>query len=288
MPASPSCGPGFQANLRYHAGPGLAVGNMYPREHSRAFYEGNKAEGRPDTVTLARSAWSGIQKYGAALWSGDIPATFASLRTQLRAGQNVAVSGLPWWTTDIGGWRGGDLDDPEYRELIVRWFQFGTFCPLFRLHGFREPTTPFGLDQTGGPNEVWCFGSQAYDCIAEMMFLRERLRPYIMAQMVTAHEAGMPPMRPLFVDFPADQRAWDVDDEFMFGPALLVAPVAEYLARTRDVYLPAGSRWTDAWTGAVSEGGQQLTVEAPLDRIPLFLRDGADLPIREPVKGRDR
>lgn len=276
----PELRPGFQANLRYHAGPGLAVGNMYPREHARAFYEGNKAEGRPDTVTLARSAWAGSQKYGAALWSGDIPATFASLRTQIRAGLNVAVSGLPWWTTDIGGFLGGDPDDPEFRELIVRWFQFGAFCPLFRLHGFREPLTPFGLDQTGGPNEAWSFGAQAYDCIAAMMFLRERLRPYIMAQMVAAHESGLPPMRPLFVDFPADQRAWDVDDEFMFGPSLLVAPVAEHLARSRDVYLPAGSSWTGAWTGAVTEGGQRVAVEAPLDRIPLFLRDGAQLPIR--------
>jgi alpha-D-xyloside xylohydrolase len=279
----PELRPGFQANLRYHAGPGLAVGNMYPREHARAFYEGNKAEGRPDTVTLARSAWSGSQKYGAALWSGDVPATFASLRAQIRAGLNVAVSGLPWWTTDIGGWRGGDPDDPGYRELFVRWFQFGAFCPLFRLHGFREPTMPFGLDQTGGPNEVWSFGAQAYDCLTEMMFLRERLRPYIMAQMVAAHEAGMPPMRPLFVDFPADQRAWEVDDEFMLGPDLLVAPVAEYLARSRDVYLPAGSRWTDAWTGAATAGGAQLTVEAPLNRIPLFLRDEASLPISHPL-----
>jgi alpha-D-xyloside xylohydrolase len=279
----PELRPGFQANLRYHAGPGLAVGNMYPREHARAFYEGNKAEGRPDTVTLARSAWSGSQKYGAALWSGDIPATFASLRTQIRTGLNVAVSGLPWWTTDIGGFHGGDPDDPGYRELFVRWFQFGAFCPLFRLHGFREPVMPFGLDQAGGPNEVWSFGAQAYDCLTRMMFLRERLRPYIMDQMVAAHETGMPPMRPLFVDFPADQRAWDTDDEFMFGPALLVAPVAEYQARCREVYLPAGSGWTDAWTGATAEGGQQLTVEAPLDRIPLFLRDDVDLPVREPL-----
>jgi alpha-D-xyloside xylohydrolase len=276
----PELRPGVQDNLRYHAGPGLAVGNLYPREHARAFYEGNMAEGRPGTVTLTRSAWAGSQKYGAALWSGDIPATFASLRAQLRAGLNAALSGIPWWTTDIGGFHGGDPDDPQYRELIVRWFQFGAFCPLFRLHGFREPTTPFGLDQTGGPNEVWSFGEQAYRCIAAMMFLRERLRPYLMAQMVTAHETGMPPMRPLFVDFPADAPAWEIDDEFMFGPSLLVAPVAEYLARGRDVYLPAGSRWTDAWTGASYDGAAWLAAEAPLDRIPLFLRDGAELPIR--------
>jgi alpha-D-xyloside xylohydrolase len=277
----PEIRPGFHGNLRYHAGPGLAVGNMYPRENARAFYEGNRADGRPGTVTLVRSAWSGSQRYGAALWSGDIPATYGSLREQIRAGLNVALSGLPWWTTDIGGWRGGNPDDPEYRELIVRWFQYGAFCPLFRLHGFREPLMPFGLDQTGGPNEAWSFGDEAYECIAAMMFLRERLRPYIMTQMLAAHETGMPPMRPLFVDFPGDAQAWEVADQFMLGPSLLVAPVAWHGARDRNVYLPAGSQWTDAWTGSASGGGETVLAEAPLDRIPLFLRDAAELPIRQ-------
>jgi len=284
----PEIRPGFHDNLRYHAGPGLAVGNLYPREHARAFYEGNRADGLPASVTLVRSAWSGSQRYGAVLWSGDIPATYASLREQIRAGLNVAVSGLPWWTTDIGGFHGGDPDDPEYRELIVRWFQYGAFCPIFRLHGFREPSMPFGLDQTGGPNEAWSFGDEAYECIAAMMFLRERLRPYVMTQMRTAHETGMPPMRPLFVDFPGDAPAWDVTDQFMFGPSLLVAPVAWHGARERDVYLPAGSRWTDAWTGSTSAGGVTVTADAPLNRIPLFLRDEAELPIAGVPAGSSR
>ena len=276
----PELRPGLQQNLRYHAGPGLAVGNLYPREHARAFYDGHRADGLPEGVTLVRSAWSGSQKYGAVLWSGDIPATYPSLRAQITAGLNVALSGVPWWATDIGGFSGGDPDDPEYRELIVRWFQYGAFCPIFRLHGFREPRPPFGLDQTGGHNEVWSFGQEAYDCIAGMLFLRERLRPYIMEQMAAAHTTGMPPMRPLLVDFPGDPAAWNVPDEFMFGPSLLVAPVAWHRAREREVYLPAGSRWTDAWTGAACGGGETVHVEAPLDRIPLFLRDGAALPIR--------
>jgi alpha-D-xyloside xylohydrolase len=276
----PELRPGFAANLRYHAGPGLEVGNMYPRENSRAFHEGMTAEGLHEVIALTRSAWAGSQRYGALLWSGDIPATYASLRTQIRAGLNVAVSGIPWWTTDIGGFHGGDPDDPEFRELIVRWFQFGAFCPLFRLHGNREPNMPFGIKQTGGPNEVWCFGPESYEYITAAMFLRERLRPYVMEQMRVAHADGVPPMRPLFVDFPADSLAWHVDDSFMFGPSLLVAPVAEYLARERVVYLPAGSRWTDAWTGEAHSGGTSITVAAPLNRIPLFLRDGATLPIR--------
>jgi alpha-D-xyloside xylohydrolase len=275
----PELRPGFQANLRYDAGPGLEVGNMYPRENARTFYEGMAAEGQPETVSLVRSAWAGSQRYGAALWSGDIPPTFASLRAQIRAGLNVAISGIPWWTTDIGGFHGGDPDDPEYRELIVRWFQFGAFCPLFRLHGHREPTMPFGLEQTGGPNEAWSFGRDAYEHIASVMFLRDRLRPYIMTQMRTTHETGIPPMRPLFVDFPDDKRAWQVDDAYMFGPDLLVAPVASYGARKRPVYLPAGSRWTSPWTGEAIPGGTQTDTAAPLGQIPLFLRDDATLPI---------
>lgn len=276
----PELRPGFPANLRYHAGPGLEVGNLYPREHARAFFEGMKADGHDGVVSLVRSAWAGSQRYGTVLWSGDIPASFASLRAQLRAGLNVAVSGIPWWTTDIGGFEGGDPRDPVYQELIVRWFQYGAFCPIFRLHGQREPRMPFGLDQTGGPNEVWSFGPEAYERIRDVMLLRERMRPYIMAQMRVAHRHGVPPMRPLFIDFPGDEAAWRTDDAFMFGPDLLVAPVTEQGAEERPVYLPSGSRWTDAWTGRQYPGGASADVAAPMDRIPLFLRDGASLPIR--------
>jgi alpha-D-xyloside xylohydrolase len=276
----PELRPGFQQNLRYHAGPGLQVGNIYPQQHARAFYEGMLAEGRTDVISLVRSAWAGSQRYAAALWSGDIGTDFDTLRAQVRAGLNVAMSGLPWWTTDIGGFHGGDPDDPEYRELIVRWFQYGAFCPLFRLHGFREPRMPFGLDQTGGPNEVWSYGDEAYGHIRDVLFLRERLRPYVMAQMRACHADGLPPMRPVFVDFPGDDAAWRVDDAFMFGPDLLVAPVIHHGAREREVYLPAGSRWRDAWTGEETDGGRTLRAAAPLSRIPLFLRDGAGLPIR--------
>jgi alpha-D-xyloside xylohydrolase len=277
----PELRPGFQQNLRYHAGPGLEVGNMYPRENARTFFEGMAAEGLPPTVALVRSAWAGSQRYGAALWSGDIPATFASLRTQIRSGLNVALSGIPWWTTDIGGFHGGDPADPEYQELIVRWFQYGALCPLFRLHGNREPVMPFGLDQTGGPNEPWSYGEEAYGHIKAALLLRERLRPYVMTLMRAAAVEGMPPMRPLLVDFPADAEAWSVADEYMFGPDLLVAPVADYGARERDVYLPGDGTWTEAWTGATYSGSAVVRAQAPLGRIPLFLRGGASLPIRD-------
>lgn len=273
----PELKPGFPANLRYHAGPGLEVGNLYPRENARAFHEGLTAAGEPDVVTLNRSAWAGSQRYGAALWSGDIGTDFATLRRQIAAGLNVALSGIPWWNTDIGGFHGGDPDDPAYREVLIRWFQFGALSPLMRLHGFRDPGMPLGPDMTGGPNEVWSYGAEAEPVLASYLRLRERLKPYVLAQMRAAHEEGLPPMRPLFLEFPADPAAWTVADAYLFGPELLVAPVLEAGARERAVYLPAGARWTDAWTGEEYAGGAEVTVSAPLERIPLFLREGAAL-----------
>ena len=267
-------------NLRYHLGNGMAVTNIYPQLHARAFYEGLKNEGENEIITLCRSAWAGSQKYGAAVWSGDIASTFEELQGQVQAGLNIGLSGIPWWTTDIGGFHGGDPSSPYFRELIVRWFQFGAFCPLFRLHGFRLPADMDRYWESGGPNEVWSFGDEAYEIITNYLHLRERLRPYIMKQMATAHENGAPPMRPLFFDFPEDEAAWDVEDQFMFGPDLLVAPVLFEGERSREVYLPAGAVWTDAWSDEATEGGRWITVEAPLARIPLYLRDHAKLPIK--------
>ncbi len=274
----PEIRPRDPENLRYYLGNGLAVANIYPMLHAQAFYEGMRAEGEEEIISLCRSAWAGSQRYAAAVWSGDIRSTFEALQTQVRAGLNIGLSGIPWWTTDIGGFFGGDGSTPYFRELLVRWFQYGVFCPLFRLHGFRMPNTAFW--DSGGPNEVWSFGEQVYTIIKELLFLRERLRPYIMDQMRLAHEKGTPPMRPLFFDFPEDETCWGVDDQFMFGPDLLVAPVLEEGKRSRSVYLPAGTTWTDAWSGKVYAPGQSLEAEAPLDRIPLYLRAGAYLPIR--------
>ena len=276
----PELNPAHPGNVRFHVGPGAEVANIYPRDNARLFADGMSSEGRKPTVLLSRSAWAGSQKYGAAVWSGDIPATWESLAKQVRAGLNIAVSGIPWWTTDIGGFHGGDSTDPAYRELMVRWFQYGVFCPLFRLHGDREPRTPTGHDQTGGPNEVWSFGEQAFEIISAQLLLRERLRPYIHEQMALASKTGRPPMRPLFIDFPADPNCWLVDDQFMFGPDILVSPVLEAGSRARDVYLPAGSKWTNAWTGDIHDGGQTIIAGAPLECIPVFLTEGSLLPIR--------
>ena len=275
----PEINPAHHDNLRYHAGNGLAVGNIYPQAHAQGFYEHMRSEGEEEVVLLCRSAWAGSQRYGAAVWSGDIPSSFEALQNQVRAGLNMACSGIPWWTTDIGGFVGGDGESPSFRELLVRWFQYGAFCPLFRLHGFREPCDRWW--ETGGPNEIWSFGPEVYAILREYILLRERLRPYMQAQMRLAHEQGLPPMRPLFVEFPADERCYAVDDQFMLGAELLVAPILHAGARERTVCLPSGASWRDAWSGEEHAGGQVLSVTAPLEHIPLFLRNGVQLPIRE-------
>ncbi|WP_066581693.1 glycoside hydrolase family 31 protein [Cellulomonas timonensis] len=278
--SEPELNPAHPGNLTLHAGPGAEVANIYPRDNARLFAEGMAAAGQEPTVLLCRSAWAGAQKHGAAVWSGDIPATWLSLEQQIRAGLNIAISGIPWWTTDIGGFHGGDSRDPAYRELMIRWFQYGVFCPLFRLHGDRDPRTPTSYAQTGGPNEVWSFGDEAYEVIADLLHLRERLRPYIHEQMRLAATDGLPPMRPLFVDHPDDPGAWEVEDEFLFGPDILVAPISRAGQRSRAVYLPRGARWVDAATGDVHEGGQTIEADAPLERIPVFTREGSSVPLR--------
>jgi alpha-D-xyloside xylohydrolase len=263
------------SNLLY-LGLGSQVQSVYPREHARGFAEGLQSAGE-EVMLLCRSAWAGSQKYGAAVWSGDIDSTFEDLANQIPAGINIGISGIPWWTTDIGGFKKGDGSTPYFRELIVRWFQFGVFCPLFRLHGVREPGPLVGSGQTGGPNEVWSFGDEAYSIISEQLRLRERLRPYVMEQMATASTTGVPPMRALFMEFPSDGTAWEVGDEFMFGPDILVAPVTKQGARARDVYLPHGASWLEAWTGEPVNSNGWVTAAAPLEHIPVYLREGGGL-----------
>lgn len=274
----PEIYPADPDNLRYHMGNGLEVGNIYPLMHQKAFYDGMKSEGEEEIITLCRSAWAGSQRYAGAVWSGDIESTFEVLQAQVRAGLNIGLSGIPWWTTDIGGFYGGDTTTPYFRELVVRWFQYGCWCPLFRLHGERKPYDEAA--EMGAPNEVWSFGDEAYEIIKEILFLRERLRPYIMEQMLLAHKKGTPPQRALFFDFPDDEGCVNVDDQFLLGPDILVAPVLHEGARKRDLYLPAGTDWTDAWTEEKLKGGQWITADAPLEKIPVYLRGDSRLPIR--------
>ncbi len=218
---------------RYHLGPDVQIGNIYPVVYARAFFEGMSAAGQENVINLLRCAWAGSQKYGALVWSGDIDTTFRSMRNQFAAGLNMGIAGIPWWTTDIGGFHGGNPDDPAYREVLARWFQWGAFCPVFRLHGFRDPhKAPLsnhggGKMLSGAANEVWSYGDEVYAICTKYMSLRERMKPYITGLMQAAHEHGTPVMRTLFYEFPADAKSWDVSDEYMFGPDLLVAPVMD-------------------------------------------------------------
>jgi alpha-D-xyloside xylohydrolase len=273
------------ANLRFWAGRGTEVANLYPREHARAFFEGRTQAGQSEGLSFARSAWAGSQRYGAALWSGDIGTDFEALRRQIAAGLSAGISGIPWWCADIGGFHGGDPHDPAYREVIIRWFQFGALSPIFRMHGDRVPRSPLGRDMTGGPNETWSYGPDAEAIMESYLWLRERLRPYIQHQMTTAAETGLPPMRALFLEFPGDERAWAIADQYLLGPDLLVAPILEPGATERAVYLPAGASWTDAWTGHTYDGGGAVNVPAPIEHIPLLLRDSAWLPVAGAVPG---
>jgi len=279
--AEPEYRPYDYENVRYHLGNGLEVSNIYPYMYAKAFHDGMVKCGETEIVNLLRCAWIGSQRLGIVLWSGDIGSTFETLRRQVKAGLNVSLCGIPWWTTDIGGFFDGYTDDPAFHELIIRWFQFGVFCPIFRLHGYRQPETrPNGEFKTGAANEVWSFGEEAYDIITKLMFMRERLKPYIMEQMKKAHEDGTPVMRPIFYDFPADKTAYKIEDEYMFGPDLLIAPVLYEGARARKVYLPEGAEWTDANSGNIYKGGQTIDYEAPLSVVPVFLKDGSKLPVK--------
>lgn len=228
-------------NYRYYLGTDLEVGNIYPVEYARNFYEGMSGEGQKNIVNLLRCAWAGSQKYGALVWSGDIASSFTSMRNQLAAGLNMGLAGIPWWTTDIGGFHGGDPNDPAFRELFVRWFQWGTFCPVMRLHGDREPrqpqvgTTGGATCRSGAANEVWSYGEEVYGICKKYLQIREEMRDYTRSLMQEAHENGTPVMRTLFYEFPEDQQAWKVEDEYMYGSRILVAPVLEAEAKRRAI-----------------------------------------------------
>ena len=270
-------------NYRYFRGTNLEVGNIYPVMYAKGFFDGMKNEGMENIVNLLRCAWAGSQRYGALVWSGDIQSSFPSMRCQIKAGLNMAIAGIPWWTTDIGGFFGGDSTDPAFHELLVRWFEYGAFCPVMRLHGYRMPyqpqygTTGGAACVSGAPNEIWSYGKDVEKILERYIRIRENMRPYVRDLMRQAHEKGTPVMRPLFYDYPEDAASWDIEDEYMFGPDILVAPVTESRQSEREVYLPKGSTWTNAWTGETIEGGVRICVNTPLEQIPLFTTNGYNI-----------
>lgn len=265
-------------NYRYHAGPALSCSNMYPQMFSRAFYEPMSRDKGIEAVNLLRCGWAGSQKYGNVIWSGDVPSTFESFREQIQAGLNIGIAGIPWWTTDIGGFMTDDVNDPEFRELLIRWYQFAVYSAVLRMHGDRGPYNIPPLDtrdmgggylHTGQPNELWSYGEENYRIMRKYYDIRMSMHDYISSLYREAHETGAPLIRTMFFEFPEDDKCWELQDQYMFGSRYLVAPVLEYRARERSVYLPAGC-WRDVNTGEVIQGGGTVSVPAPIDRIPVF------------------
>lgn len=264
----------------YYAGKVSAIGNIYPREYSKLFYEGQQKNGQDDIVNLVRCAWIGSQRYGALVWSGDIWSSYEDFRKQICVGLHMGLCGIPWWTTDIGGFHGGNVESEDFKELLIRWFQFGTFSPVMRLHGLRMPGKDIynkagkKREWTGADNEVWSYGEQAYKIMVKFIQIREMMRDYTRDLMQKAHEEGTSVMRTLFYEFPEDEKAWDIADEYLYGPDILVAPVCQEHATTREVHLPEGVEWIHAGTGNKYKGGASYQIEAPIETLPIFLKNG--------------
>lgn len=252
-------------DMVHHAGPAAAVHNLTALSMHQAIFAAHQQYAPHQRIfILSRSAFPGSQRYGAGLWSGDVDMTFAALRTQVALGMNVGLAGIPLWGSDIGGFGFAGECTPE---LYVRWFQFGAFSPLFRPHGDQSEL-----------REPWQFGPEVEAICRKYLTLRYRLLPYIYT---AAHEActtGMPLMRPLVLAFPTDPQVFNLSDEYLFGGDILVAPIVEEGATERVVYLPAGN-WVDFWTDTIYTGSRSLTVPAPLDTLPLFIRQGTILPL---------
>jgi alpha-D-xyloside xylohydrolase len=248
--------------------------NAYPLKTTQAVYEGQRKYTSDKRVyILTRSAFTGQQRNAATTWSGDIRGTWDVFRKQISAGLNFCLTGIPYWTTDIGGFFcdfEGGCQNEQYRELFVRWFQFGAFCPIFRIHG------------TQTPREIWRFGErgdQLYDTLLEFDTLRYRLLPYIYSLGWQVTSASGTIMRALVFDFQDDPRVYGIDDQFMFGPAFLVCPITEPGARNREVYLPSGTQWYDFWTGERHAGGKTIRVASSIETMPLFVRAGSIVPM---------
>lgn len=261
----------------------LKTGNIYPLLCEKAFYDGQTREGQKDIVNLSRCGWAGSQKYGALLWSGDVLSTYGALKKQVVAGQQIGLTGISWWNTDIGGFNCGVPALPRFRNLLIRWFEYAVFCPVMRLHGFRFPVF-FPMRKngkftffSGWKNEIWSYGKKNYNIMLKYIHLREKLRPYTKLCYEQAHLYGDPLIRTLFYEFPDDKKCWGASDQYMFGENLLVAPILKAYTAERKVYLPSGAVWKSIIDGMEYQGGAEITVKARLDEIPVFIRcDGSE------------
>jgi alpha-glucosidase/alpha-D-xyloside xylohydrolase len=279
----------------FYVGSGSRYYNVYPLFHTASVYEGFRRDfgDSKRVMILARAAYLGAQRNGTVFWSSDITSTWDMLKRSIPTGLNFTASGMPYWDTDIAGFFSPEiypnyhpahtpLVDPsdaranvdgysDYPELFVRWYEWGAFQPVMRAHGEREH------------NEVWAYGKQAEPILEKYLRLRYQLMPYIYSLGYHTYQTGAPFMRALFMDFPNDPKVADIRDEYMFGPAFLVAPVSDQGATSRKVYLPAGCDWYNYWTNERIKGGQTITAAAPIDTIPLFVRAGSIVPLGAPV-----
>lgn len=276
----------------FHAGPGTEYFNIYPLVHTSALYDGFRRDVKHRALILSRDAYLGSQRNGTMMWSSDISPTWDAYKRQIPTGLNFTASGMAYWTNDVGGWqylpaqhhpKNPPLLDPsdarenvggydDYPELFTRWFEYGTFLPIMRTHGSRKW------------NEVWSYGKQAEPILEKYLKLRYKLMPYIYSLGYNTYKTGAPFMRALFMDFPNDPNVVEIGDEYMFGPAFLVAPVTQQGATIRNVYLPAGSDWYNYWTNQIFQGGQTIGVNAPIDVIPLFVRAGSIIPMGSAIE----
>ncbi len=267
-------------NYRYLAGPALSCSNMYPQMYSRVFYDHMKNLGDGNVVNLLRCAWAGSQKYGNVVWSGDVPSTFEAFYDQLQAGLNMGLAGIPWWTTDIGGFMTDDVNDPDFQQLLIRWYEFAVYSAVLRMHGDRGPYNIPPLDNrdwgggylhTGQPNELWSYGEENYRIMKKYYDIRIEMHDYIRDLYKEASENGSPLIRTMFYEFPNDAKCWELQDQYMFGSEYLVAPIFKLNQFEREVYLPEGT-WTDTRDGKEYQGGQTIKADAPIDSIPVFKR----------------
>lgn len=276
-------------------GPSTEYFNTYALMNAEAIYDGQRSV-EPDkrVFLLTRSGFAGLQRYSTATWSGDIATRWEDMKAQISAGLNFAMSGIPYWTMDIGGFcvedryvsaqleydkSGNENDDyKEWRELNARWYQFGAFAPLFRAHGQFPYREPWHIAPEGHP---------AYNSILYYTNLRYRLMPYVYTMAGMTYFDDYTIMRPLIMDFSNDKTVENIGDQFMFGPAFMVCPVYEYQARSREVYFPEGTNWYDFYTGRSIPGGQRLKVDAPYEHIPLYIREGAIIPVGPEIQFSD-
>jgi len=255
-------------------GSGARYANLFPLMTTSAVYQGQRAESDQKRVfILSRSAFAGAQRNAAAVWSGDVDPNWETFRRQIPAGLNYSLSGNPYWTTDIGGFVVANPDDPAYRALYLRWFEFGVFNPIFRAHGTR----------TTNQNEIWSYGTEMQTILTRYDRLRYRLLPYIYSVAWKTTSENYTPMRALVMDFRDDPRVWNIGDQFLFGPSLLVNPVTEPGATSRHLYLPK-TKWYNFWTGEPLDGGRAVDVPAPLEETPVFVRAGTILPMGPPME----